>query len=470
MARAPGGPGSPGNEMSWEEIWQRLTGKSAGGKPGKPPRRAPFIWIGIIIVVVIWLLTGIYTVGPGEQGIVRRFGDHVSTAGPGLHYHLPSPIEHVDRVNIEEIRTTEIGFRTIGENRYQLVEEESHMLTEDENIVKAQVVVQYKVNDAAAFLFNVLKPEQVIHDATEVALRSVVGDHTIDFVMIEGRTTVQAEVKSFLQTLLDDYGAGISVTNLKLQDAGPPEEVREAFNDVQAAREDKQTLIRESEGYAADRVPKARGEAQKAIMEARAYREQRVLKAEGDAAKFLQILKMHEVPAAFKVLADDGVEPAIDIIEEMSRVDIIATGTLPLTTVPAVFDNIVAQGTGTSAIATIEQHTGVTRDKLYEILNSLGVTEGIDASENLTGKKMVTAFERLGLAAQFQQAYENAIKLTEKRLYIETLESVLPVAEKFIVDASTTQGIMPFLPLKELSSSLSYAESGTASELKGGDQ
>ncbi len=449
MARSPGGPGGPGSEMSWKEIWERLTGKTSG-QGVKPPRKLPILWIIIGMVVVIWLLTGIYTVGPGEEGVVRRFGDHVKTAGPGLHYHIPGPVESVRLVNIEEIRTAEIGFRTLGNDSSQSVEKESHMLTQDENIVEVEVIVQYKVKDSAAFLFNVFQPEQMLHDATEVSLRSVVGDHTIDFVMIEGRSTVQTEVQTFLQKLLDDYDAGLQITNLKLQYAGPPDEVEEAFNQVQAAREDKQTLIREAEGYAADRVPKARGEAEKTILEARAYEEQRVLKAEGDASKFLAVLKSHEIPAAFEVLAKEGITEAIDVLAQVGEIEEITSGTFMQTAIEDVLNEVIGEGTSTISLPATDQLTVLTRARLYDILSGLGVTGGISQADELTGQKLIASFGQLGLDDEFQQAYERAIGLTEKRLYLETMEEVLTNTEKFIVDSSIGGNLMPFLPLKEL--------------------
>ncbi|MFO8101077.1 MAG: FtsH protease activity modulator HflK [Dehalococcoidia bacterium] len=462
MARAPGGPG---NELSWEEIWERLIGKPKG-TGGKPSRRFPVLWIVVGLVVVIWLLTGIYTVGPGEKGIVRRFGDHIATSGPGLHYHLPSPIESIKRVNVEEIRTAEIGFRTGGRE----VSEESHMLTQDENIVEAQVVVQYKVKEPADFLFNVLEPEQVLHDATEVALRSVVGDQTIDYVMIAGRSVFPTEVQLFLQELLDDYGAGITVTNLKLQYAGPPEEVEAAFNEVQAAREDKQTLIREAEGYAADRVPKARGEAEKIIQAAIAYEDQRVLKAEGDAAKFLQVLRMHEVPAAFDVLARDGVPRAIEALTQIGTTEGIGSGTTAQIAIDQVISKVVGEGTSAGSTQIIGSQAGITREALYDILSGLGATTGISSADELTGQKLTVAFERLTLADEFRQAYEEAISLTVKRLYLETMEEILPSTEKIVIDSSVGQNVLPFLPLQDLGQLPEPAQSASPSPTVKGAQ
>jgi len=359
--------------------------------------------------------------------VVKRFGKQVGTTGPGLHYHLPNSIESVNRVNMEEIRVAEIGFRTVSSGQFQTIKAESQMLTGDENIVDAQIVVQYKVFDSSDYLFNVMDVEQVLHDATEVALRGVVGSNTIDFVMIDGRSTVQSETMEFLQRLLDDYGSGLQITAVKLQYAGPSAEVKDAFDEVVRAREDREKLVREAEGYAADRVPKARGEAEQMVLAATAYKDQRVLQAEGDAAKFLKVLREHEVPAAFQVLAENGVSEA-------------AQALLLVGTIEAV--------SGDS-----KQATALTREKLYDILAKSGATGGSQQANDLTGQYLIAAFDQLGLAVKYQIAYDEAIRLTQERLYLETMENVLQGTDKFIIDPDTGGNLVPFLPLKELTGS-----------------
>jgi regulator of protease activity HflC (stomatin/prohibitin superfamily) len=302
------------------------------------------------------------------------------------------------------------------------------MLTGDENIVDAQVVVQYRVRDAADYLFNVRNPEQAIHAATEVALRSVVGRNTIDYVMIEGRSTVQDETMTFLQRLMDDYGSGLQITVVKLQYAGPPEEVKDAFDEVVRAREDKEKLMREAEGYAADRVPKARGEAEQMVLTASAYRDQRVLRAEGDAAKFLQVLREHEVPAAFQALAESGVSEAIQVLAQIG----------------AIKEGLAEEE---------EEAPGMTRETLGEILIGLGVAEEDQQPEDLTGQKLREILAQLGIVEEYEEAYQEAMRLTRERLYLETIEDVLAGTEKFVIDPQTGGNLMPFLPLKELTGS-----------------
>jgi membrane protease subunit HflK len=249
--------------------------------------------IVVAVVVVIWLLTGIYSVDPGEKGVVRRFGKESSQTNPGLNWHWPWPIEKVTKVNMEEIRITQIGFRETAPGVFQDVPAEELMLTQDENVASIHLIVQYKVKvgEASNFLFKVVEVETALKAASEVALRGIVGQNPIDYVLVEGRADVEARVQTFLQELLDSYEAGLTVTKVNLQEADAPEEVRDAFQEVVRAREDKSRLIREAEGYAADLVPKAMGEKEKTILDAEAYREQRILRAEGDASKFTQVLE-----------------------------------------------------------------------------------------------------------------------------------------------------------------------------------
>jgi membrane protease subunit HflK len=249
---------------------------------------------GLIILVVglIWLATGVYTVQPGEVGVVRRFGKEVAQVGPGLRYHWPRPIERVDVVNVEAVRRVEVGFRSAP--RYQLIPQESLMLTGDENIVDAQAIVQYRVKDAGNYLFRVTDPDQALRDATEVGLRSVIGRTTIEEVLTVGRVEIQNQTREFLQQLLDTYQAGLIVTEVKLQVVDPPEQVKDAFHEVVRAREDRERLINEARGYQEDVIPKARGQAEQILRSAEAYKEQREIRAQGEAARFLSIFEAYQ--------------------------------------------------------------------------------------------------------------------------------------------------------------------------------
>src|SRR5688572_20574545 len=241
---------------------------------------------GVLLIAVV--VTGVYSVGPGEQGVVRRFGKEHRTAAPGLHYALPL-VESVDVVNIEEVRRVEVGF-----NGEVTINEEALMLTGDENIVEVQMVVQYRVADPTKYLFRLRDPERSLHVASEVALRSVVGRTNIDDVMTTGRQQVQAATRELLQSLMDDYEGGLEITEVKLDAVDAPDEVKDAFNAVTRAREDKEKLVNEARGYQEDKVPRARGEAQSIVRAAEGYKEQRVLRAQGDADKFEAMLAEYQ--------------------------------------------------------------------------------------------------------------------------------------------------------------------------------
>ena len=248
---------------------------------------SPFRYFGgkigtILLVIAVALIgvSGFFVVGPGEQGVLRTFGRHSGFAGPGPHFRIPF-VQDVDVVNIENIRRIEVGFR-----EDKPVPSESLMLTGDENIVEAQIIIQYKISDPAKYLFRLRDPEETLRATAEVALRSMVGRTKIDDVITTGRESVQAETRDWLQKLMNEYQSGISITEVKLQRVDAPDEVKEAFHDVVRAREEKEKLINQAMGYQADLIPRARGQARQIEREAEAYKEERVLKARGDAAKF----------------------------------------------------------------------------------------------------------------------------------------------------------------------------------------
>ncbi len=249
----------------------------------------------IFIVVCVWLSTGFFIVRPGEQGIIRQFGKKVRIASAGLNWRAPWPIEEVNIVNVEQIRRIEVGFGAQGREsalyrRSSGGRSDAMMLTGDENIVEAQIIVQYKISDPVKYLFRLYDPDGTLYTATEVALRSAVGRSTIDDVLTVGRQKVQEETRDFLQRLMDDYNSGLSITEVRLQVVDPPEQVKDAFHEVVRAREDRERLINEAKGYQEDIIPRARGEAQKMLRAAEGYKEERVLKAQGDAVKFTALL------------------------------------------------------------------------------------------------------------------------------------------------------------------------------------
>ena len=258
-------------------------------------KRASFYLILLVIIVLLWLASGAYIVQPGEEGVVQTFGRFSSVTTPGLNYHIPRPIQQVTIVDVESIRRVEIGFRTTSANSKQEVLSEALMLTTDENIVQVELLVQYRIADSRDFVFNVQNPEDVLLTSAEVGLRSTVGQMTIDAVITEERARVQDDTRVFLSRLLEDYGTGIQVTDVRLQVADPPEEVRDAFQEVVRALADRERLINESEAYQNDIVPRARGDKQRLIEEATAFKEREVLRATGDAQRFLSVLEAYRL-------------------------------------------------------------------------------------------------------------------------------------------------------------------------------
>ncbi len=252
----------------------------------KLPRILPIV---AVVLALLWLASGVYVVDPGHVGVVRTFGKETARTEPGLNYRVPWPVQQVNVVSVEQIRRIEVGVRA-----GQRVSEEALMLTGDENIVEAQMIVQYRVADPSKYLFRLRDPEGALHAATQVALRSTVGNMTIDQVMIEERAKVQDGARVFVQRLMDDYQSGIAITEVKLQAADPPDAVKDAFHDVVRAREDREKLINQARGYQADIVPRARGSAQQVLRESEAYKEQRVLRAQGESARFLSVLAEYE--------------------------------------------------------------------------------------------------------------------------------------------------------------------------------
>jgi len=250
----------------------------------------------LLILLVAYLASGIFIVAPDERAVVLRFGKAVRDAGPGPHYRLPAPIERELKVQVTKIRKEEIGFQTISAGpppRYRQVPQEALMLTGDNNIVDLDFIVQYRVKQTpeglADFLFNVSDPRQALRDAAEAAMREVIGASKIDEALTEGKERIQQSAQESLQAILDQYGAGIDVVIVKLQDVEPPGDVIDAFKDVISAEQDKERLINEARGYANDILPKARGQAAQVLNEAEAYAQAIVSEAEGSADRFVAV-------------------------------------------------------------------------------------------------------------------------------------------------------------------------------------
>ena len=286
-----GGPsGRQPQSPDLEDLLRRGQDRFRRFMPGGPKSPRAVI-IAVLAILVIWLLTGFYRVAPDEQGVVLRFGEWVNTTAPGLHYHLPGPIESVETPQVTRVQRVEVGFRTGEGRRSNLgdLPEESLMLTGDENIVDIDLTVFWVINDAGRFLFNIEDPAGTVKSAAESAVRETIGQSEFQFAVAEGRASIEQQTRDNIQQILDSYEAGIRVNEVKLQKVDPPGAVIDAFRDVQRARADLETQINEAETYSNDILPRARGEAVRLIQEAEAYREQVVKTAEGDAQRFLSI-------------------------------------------------------------------------------------------------------------------------------------------------------------------------------------
>ena len=272
------------------------------GKKNMPPINfSPKLIYAILGGLVgLWLVSGIYTVDPDEKAVVLRFGKFQEEMAPGLHYHLPAPIETRIVRSVTQVYRAEVGFRTVDSGppaRYRDVPKESLMLTGDENIVDVEMVVQYRINSVKKTLFNVSglgvfvrQNEGLVHDACEAALRQVIGRHTIDQVLTEGKLAIQIEIEAQLQEVFNLYDCGLSVETVQLQSVSAPAQVDAAFKDVASAKEDKERLVNEAQGYQNDIIPKARGAAEKALRGADAYAIERIRTAQGDADRFGAVL------------------------------------------------------------------------------------------------------------------------------------------------------------------------------------
>lgn len=280
-----GGPQPPNVEEAIKKSQEALRKLIPGGIGGG---RGPLLLV--IVAIGLWLASGFYRVLPDEQGVVTRFGAYVSTTPPGLNYHMPYPIEDVVTPKVTRVNRAEVGFRSAGENtRSDLVRalpDESLMLTGDENIVDINFVVFWVIKDAGHYLFNIRDPDDTVKAVAESVMREIVGQTPIASALAEGRGAIEARAQSDIQKILDEYGSGIQITQSQLLKVDPPQQVVDAFRDVQRARADQERLRNEAEAYRNDIIPRARGEAEQLIQEAEAYKQEVVARASGDAERF----------------------------------------------------------------------------------------------------------------------------------------------------------------------------------------
>ncbi|HAF53751.1 MAG TPA: FtsH protease activity modulator HflK [Thauera sp.] len=297
--------GPPDLEEVWRDFNQRLTGMfggkragrgggSGGGGGGGAPQLPSFsfkqfgggIGVLLVLVLVVWLASGFYTVDANQRGVVLRLGKYVATTEPGLRWRLPAPFETHEIVDLTGVRTVEVGYRGSERNK---VLRESLMLTDDENIINIQFAVQYVLNSPENYVFNNRFPDEAVAQAAETAMREIVGKSRMDFVLYEGREEVATTAHELMQRILDRYQTGIQISRVTMQNAQPPEQVQAAFDDAVKAGQDRERQKNEGEAYANDVVPRARGTASRLVEEANAYRERVVANAEGEASRFSQV-------------------------------------------------------------------------------------------------------------------------------------------------------------------------------------
>ncbi len=281
-----------------DELWRRFNQKlnslfggrgGRGGGRGPGGAAGPLGGFGIVaaVVLVIWAASGIYIVDASERGVVLRFGEYLRTTMPGPHWHIPWPFESREIVNVSEVHTVEVGYRNSVRNK---VPSESLMLTEDENIVDLQFAVQYIRANPEDYLFFDRFPDETVKQVAESAIREIVGKSKMDFVLYEGREEIAVNARTLMQAVLDRYRTGISVSQVTIQNAQPPEQVQAAFDDAVKANQDLERQKNEGQAYYNDVVPKAQGTAARLTQEAEAYKQRVIAAAEGEASRFDQIL------------------------------------------------------------------------------------------------------------------------------------------------------------------------------------
>jgi len=297
-----GGNGPPDLDEIWRDFNNRIgallgrkggqggRGGAGGGSPTSSPRNAR-IGLGLIAVILLalWLASGFYIVQEGQVAVVTQFGKYKSTKSAGFQWRLPYPIQAEEIVNVSQLRTFEVGFRGSARNKML---PEALMLTNDENIVDMQFVVQYRLraDGAPDYLFQTRDPDESVRQAAETAMREIVGKKPMDFVLYEGRTNVATEVQTLMQQILDRYHTGIQISTVAIQNVQPPEQVQAAFDDAVKAGQDRERQINEGQAYANQVVPWAAGQASRMVEDAEGYKARVVGDAQGNTARFSSIV------------------------------------------------------------------------------------------------------------------------------------------------------------------------------------
>ncbi len=303
-----------------KESAQKNSKPNSGGSQSKTPQDQLPVTTIVLIIALIWAATGFYIVDQGSRGVVLRFGKNTEVTMPGPRWHIPFPVESVEVVNLEQVRTLEVGYRSSGNSVARSKElRESLMLTDDENIIDLQFAVQYNLKSAENFLFNNRSADASVRGAAESAIREIVGKSKMDFALYEGREEIAVKAKKLMQEILDRYDTGINVTSVTMQNAQPPEQVQASFDDAVKAKQDLERQKNEGQAYANDIIPKAKGAASRLTSEAQGYRVKVESEAKGNASRFEQILTQYN--RAPEVMRDRiYIEAQEQILSNISKV------------------------------------------------------------------------------------------------------------------------------------------------------
>ncbi|GAA4034498.1 FtsH protease activity modulator HflK [Actimicrobium antarcticum] len=357
--KRPSSDGPPDLEQLWRDFNTRLTrllsGKKEGGGGGggsdsgggfTPDMRSAGVGAAVVaaIAAFLWLISGFFIVQEGQTAVVLTFGKYSHMTPAGFNWRWPSPIQSHEIVNVSSVRTVEVGYRGSAKNKQP---QESLMLTDDENIIDIQFAVQYKLKDAAEWLFNNRDQEEVIKQVAESAIREIVGRSKMDFVLYEGREKVALDVSQLMQQILDRYKSGVQIANVTMQGVQPPEQVQTAFDDAVKAGQDRERQKNEGQAYANDVIPKARGAASRLLQEAEGYKSRVTSTAQGDASRFKQVLvEYQKAPAVTR----DRIylETMQQIFTSTTKVMVDAKAGNNLLYLP--LDKLIAQSAGTDTV------------------------------------------------------------------------------------------------------------------------
>ncbi len=355
--RGPGGnQGPPDLDELWRGFNRRLNdlfGRRGGG--AEPPRMPPSgrmlgggAGVLVLLVLGVWLASGLYIVDAASRGVVLTFGRFAEETNPGLRWRLPYPLQSHEIVNLAQVRTLEVGYRNSVKTK---VLKESLMLTDDENIVDLQFAVQYIVRDAKDYQFNTKRPDETAMQAAETAMREIIGKSKMDAILYESREAIQIRGQQLMQQILDRYGTGITVSRITIQSAQPPEQVQAAFDDAVKAGQDLERQKNEGQAYARDVIPKASGTASRLTQEAEGYKQRVIANAEGEASRFRQVLTEYaKAPAVTRERI--YIETMQQVLSSTSKVIVDSKGSGNLLYLP--LDKLMQQG-GAAAMSEAQQ-------------------------------------------------------------------------------------------------------------------